>query len=142
MLLQRAVPDQRQGIRLFAGTAACAPDPQYLVAALTCGIQQDWQDLFRQDVEHGPVTIEPRDRDPAQSVEVRPLAGMLFEPRAVTLEISEAELPHAPADALAHLSANLAKSRPAHVQPRQGPLQEAHALLVFHGGMIATVRSA
>ena len=67
---------------------------------------------------------------------------MVFEPCAIVVDAGEAEFPDAPVDAFAHLSADLAKPGPAHMQLRQGPLQEAHALLIFRGGMITTVRPA
>ena len=64
---------------------------------------------------------------------------MLIEAGAVSRDVRQSQLVHAPVDPLFDLSAHLAEARPAHSQPGEGPLQEIHALAVFHSSISRNV---
>jgi hypothetical protein len=50
----------------------------------------------------------------------------------VGIDISQFQLPDTALDTLANLFANLAKTRPAHAQLRQKPLQKPDATAIVH----------
>ncbi len=84
-------------------------------------------------VEHAAVAVETRDGDAAGAVEKAPLVGVAREDLAIGRGVRQSELAKPPPDAPADLPAHLSKAGPAHVEPRQRPLQKCHALGVGHG---------
>ena len=66
----------------------------------------------------------------AERVEHTPLLRVALQPGTILLQAGQLQCMDTPPDPFAYLRANLAKTGPAHVQLRQGPLQEVDALCI------------
>src|SRR5690606_31803184 len=100
------------------------------------------QNGMGQGLKDAPVAVEARNGDPAHGVERGPLRRINGETSTIRIEISEPQLVQAPRDALADLTADLAKSCPAQVDLRQSPLKERNALGVFQATILPYGRAA
>jgi hypothetical protein len=125
--LKQQSPLDRQAVAFFTRSAADAPNADLvaLIGSLLCELGEY---SAPQEIKNGAVTKKARDRYVAKHVQVRPFVRVCFEIRLVRRPVRKVELPHASDDALTYLLSNSSKTRPAHSQFWQGPLQKQDAL--------------
>ena len=132
------VPQDGQGIRFLPATAAGTPDPEPGMSTGASLFRKGWDYCLFQAGKHTPVPIEARDGDVAQCIELEPFPRMGCQKDLVGGNVGQPEVPQTPVNAFANLPAYPAKSRPAKVQLRQGPLQKVDAFLVLHEDRVAS----
>jgi hypothetical protein len=93
---------------------------------------QLWQHGLAEIREDVAIAKEPRDRDPREIIQNRPLGGVGVQTRAVCLHAIQAKLSDATAHALADLTPDFAASTPAKLKAWQGPLKKLDAFGVLH----------
>ncbi len=116
----------------FAGTAAGTPAVNGQSSGGNATPRQIGKQSVPKRLERCAVPVEPRDGDPAARIEPIPLVHVGLKERAVLRNSCKTELLHTSSNALAHLSANLSKTRPPVTQSRKAPLEKGNAIGVFH----------
>ena len=126
------LPEDSQAVGFLTRGAAGAPDAEHCFSAFVHSVDQFRQNKRLQAGEYAPVTEKSGDGYATQSVKDLPFLAVALQIRPVSGNICNLQSPQSPANAFTHLLADFAKSRPAHVQLRQRPLQKGYAGVVIH----------
>jgi len=126
------LPEDSQAVGFLTRTAAGTPDAEHCFSAFVHSVDQFRQNKRLQAREYASVTEKPGDGYATHSVKDFPFLAVALQIRPVIGNICNLQSPQSPANALTQLLADFAKSRPAHVQLRQRPLQKGYAGVVIH----------